>query len=130
MSATIKGLGFLYGTENSVQGANLAIITKASFTPRYGGPAQEVENDQGLVKAFALVEDGGDIDLDVVYESNSTTTNLSALAVGSLVKCQFPAVNSGNNINTTVAALPTVNRARKAETSLSFKLLYRPNAVA
>jgi hypothetical protein len=130
MSATIKGLGFLYGTENSVQGANLAIITKASFAPRYGGPALEVENDQGLVKAFALVEDGGDIDLDVVYESNSTTTNLAALAVGALVKCQFPAVNSGNNINTTVAALPTVNRARKAETSLSFKLLYRPNAVA
>ncbi len=130
MAVQIKGIGILIGANTTIKSPNIAILEGVKFTPRYAGPLVEVEDDQGVVKAFALQSDGGDFAIDSVYESNSTTSNFTAMGVGNTVVVATPVVNGGNNCNCTITALPEVTQPRKGETKVSFKAIWRPGAVA
>lgn len=130
MAVVIKGIGILIGANTTIKSPNIAILSSVKFTPRYAGPLVEVEDDQGVVKAFALQSDGGDFAVDAVYESNSTTSNFAGLAVGNAIVIAVPVVNGGNNCNCTVVSLPEITQPRKGETTISFKAIWRPGAVA
>jgi hypothetical protein len=129
---SIKGGAVQAGLDGLVLSPTLLLIENLTFTPRYSGPVFEVEDDQGLVRAFGLQTDGGDISFDATWINNNSTgiCNLAAFPVGGVISMNHKAINGGTAINATIVAMPEVKFSRKTETKLAFKTVWRPNAVA
>ena len=123
---TIKGSEVKGGVAGVVISPSFAIVENLKFTPRYNGPAFEVEDDQGVVKACALQSDGGDFQLDTVWIDNVSTLNLQALRPNANVTFTTKTVNNNVAINAFVVAEPEVTFPRKGETKISLKLAWRP----
>ena len=123
-------MGIMVGPATGLNTAGaIGVLENVKFTPRISGPLTEVEDADGVVKAFALQVDGGDLALDAVYESNTTTSNFAKLGVGNVVACIIPTINNGSAISCTVVSLPEVTMPKKGEVKLSFKAIWRPGAV-
>lgn len=122
----IKGLATIqWGTPNAVGGAfsNSSVLVSLKVTPKNGMPI-EIEDGNGFGISLVYLADGFDAAAEALYDTAKSWPNSAAT-----VTINIPSVTGNGAVaafNCSVASDPEIDLARKRETMISYKLIYRP----
>lgn len=128
VSPTIKNVTTIkWGTSATLGTPSGAIVQSGRITPKNGMPI-EIEDMNGFTIIPVFIPDGFDAELTMLYDTALTWPAQADTVVLTLPK--WAATGGAQTFSCYVASDPSIDLERKREATITYKFIYRPNAVA